>query len=156
MNIGLPNVTVNRIACDFETFYFNDDDLIINNPNRKNKSNYIDKNDSVVAFKTDRFLAEILNGHRKLNRTVLLQWLLFCEVDLYNIDEYLINADFLPVIGNEDNEPLSNLIVFVYKMKDKYGERTSDVLKDVYTRLEYINTDDDFRFPLYSSPLERS
>lgn len=160
-NQRLENVTIQRIASDFELFYYSEekiDDLIIKNLYRGNLSTdtYSSQIGEIVTYKTDRLLGNILKGKIKINRVVLLQWLLFCELDIFNIDEYLLQAGFLPVIGYEDKDPLSNMIVFAYQIKQEFNVDISTVLKKLYISFQNASTyNEEIRFPLRSPKLEK-
>ena len=103
-----------------------------------------------IYFRTDRWLAEILKGKQKLSRTSLIQWLLFCNLSIPDIDEYLEEAQFFPITGYEKLDNLSNMVAYIYNLKDSFNVDISSLLLTFHEKLadEASFEDDSFRFPL--------
>lgn len=141
--LGIGERSVRQIAIGFEKFYLNNQktDIITMNPRRENHKpiHTIMK----PMFRTDKTLADIVQGKTNVIRNEYIAWLIFAGVSESDIDMLLCQSDYMPIMGYEEQNALSSIVSFAFFVSGKTKKAMIDVLKDLYDKFD--NTEMKFK-----------
>lgn len=149
------DLSINKLNSIYRRFYgFGKDgyysDDIIGFITQKNTDDEISNKRGDNTGLTD--LQDILKGDKIVTRRNFLLWLIMCEscnemCDLSNVDEALLDSEFMPVKNNEDRDTLSNLVSFAFLLNETFEEKVlGEILYDLYAG--FVAKDMDF--PLWA------